>query len=192
MLALAAFDLSLLRTDDNKPIARGDVISFFLDATDSAGATHRTRADYRVTISPEDDLTQRTQGNQNTLRESAERTNEHADAAVAAVEEVRANRGANAKEFRRWSGRAQAAQARVISDLDSLARAIRRVLNLYVFNRLDNPTAADQILPFYERHLLNAESSTGAAYSGPLYRSLWTAHKLNKDGTPKTGYAAKK
>ena len=177
LLALAAIDLAVLRTDDDKPIAKGDTLTCFIEATDSAGATQRTRADYRIMIEAEADISQRAQTAQNNLRESAERTDGHASAAVAAVEEVRAHRGANADEFRRWCGRAQAAQARVISDLDSLSRGMRRVLNLYVFNRLDNATVADQVLPYYERHLLEARKNIGAPFTGSLYRTLWAAQR---------------
>ena len=177
LLALAALDLGQLRTDGDKPIAKGDSLTYYVEASDSAGQTQRTRADYRVTILPEEDISQKAQNRQNSLRESAERTDDHAVAAVAAVEEVRVHSGADPSEFRRWSGRAQAAQGRVIGDLDSLARSVRAVLNLYVFNRLDNPTAADQILPYYERHLLDPFARSGAAFFGSLYRSLWAAQQ---------------
>ena len=78
-------------------------------------------------------------------------------------------------EFRRWTTRTQAAQARVIDDLDALARRVGAVVNVYVFNRMDDASAVDQMLPYFERHLLGPSESSGLPFRGPLYRTLWTA-----------------
>jgi hypothetical protein len=70
---------------------------------------------------------------------------------------------------------AQASQARVIDQLDSLAAKVGVLVNLYVFNRLDDRSAADQILPYYERHLLEPAEPGAPPYRGDLYVTLWTA-----------------
>jgi hypothetical protein len=171
---LFVIDLARLKTADGKPVGKGNRVVFHVDATDSKGQVARTRSEYTIDVVAEDGLTQPILSRQNSLYEAAQRAEEHARTASAEAEEVRAQRDADPSAFRRWSGRAQAAQARVLSDLDSLARSIREVLNLYVFNRLDKATAVELMLPFYERHLLRTDRS-GAAFSGELYRALWQA-----------------
>ncbi|MHC4957060.1 MAG: hypothetical protein ACYTGN_01695 [Planctomycetota bacterium] len=171
---LAVIDLARLKTADGKPVSKGNRVVFHVDATDSKGQVARTRSDYMIDVVAEDGLTQLILSRQNSLYESAQRAEEHARTASTESDEARAHRGAEPATFRRWSGRAQAAQARVLSDLDSLARSIREVLNLYVFNRLDKATAVEQMLPFYEQHLLRSDRS-GSAFSGELYRELWQA-----------------
>jgi len=169
---LAVIDLAHLRTDGDKPVAKGDQITCIVEATDSAGQTQATRGTYRIDVVDED--ARNIMARQNSLRDAVARSGQHARTAAADMEEVRAQRGRDATEFRRWTGRAQAAQARVLSDLDSLARAIREVFNLYVFNRLGGGTAADQMIPYYERHLLGSAKS-GITFPGALYSDLWRA-----------------
>ena len=170
--AVAVMDFTRLRTDDDKPIQKGDIITCHIVADDSAGQSQRTRADYRIAIAEES--SRHVLGRQAALRESVDRTIGHLAKATSEMEEVRVQRGQDPREFRRWTGKAQASQARVLSDLDSLARSVREVFNLYVFNRMDGGTAPDQMLPYYERHLLEAAGS-GSAFSGSLYRDLWRA-----------------
>lgn len=169
---VAVLDIALLRTDDDKPLAKGDQLVCQVEATDSAGQTQRSRSTYRIDVV--DDDSRHIDQRQGSLRESVDKTAKNARKASTDMDEVRVQRGRDATEFRRWTGRAQAAQARVLSDLDSLARAIREVFNLYVFNRLESGTTADQMLPYYERHLLES-AKTGTAFTGALYRDLWRA-----------------
>ncbi|MHC4575799.1 MAG: hypothetical protein ACYTED_00185 [Planctomycetota bacterium] len=173
---LMAIDLAQLRKLDGHLVAQGDRVTFYLTATDSSGKRYRTRSSYRVELVTEDDLGQTIQGRQQELRESVRRADERAHKAADLRQQVTDARE-DAKEFRRWSGRAQAAQARVVDDLASVGRRVQGVLNLYVFNRLDDRSAADQILPYYERPLLAPSDRTGVPFRGHLYRALWSARQ---------------
>jgi len=177
LLGLAAFDLGRMRTDEDKPLSKGDVLSYHVNATDSAGHVQRTRATHKVELVTEEDLGQILEARQQELRESVDRAREHLGKASADLDAVRDLDAANQNEFRRGTGHAQAAQARVITDLDSLSRRLRGVLNLYVFNRLGDASAVDQILPYYERHLLEQTDQTGLPFRSSLYRGLWAAHQ---------------
>jgi hypothetical protein len=171
---VVAIDLARLKRDDDQRVGQGDRITFYLEATDSAAKSQRTRSDYRVEVVSEDDLSQTIQGRQQALRDSVRRAEEGAFRASdgrAVLEEVRGDE----KEFRRGCGRARAAQARVGDTLEAVSHRIQGVVNLYVFNRLDDRSAADQILPYYERHLLEPSDGTGVAFRGSLYRTLWNA-----------------
>jgi hypothetical protein len=70
---------------------------------------------------------------------------------------------------------AQASQARVIDQLELLAPRVGGLVNLYVFNRLDDRSAADQMLPYYERHLIEPTDPGALPFRGELYRGLWKA-----------------
>jgi hypothetical protein len=167
-------DLARLLRDDDQPVGQGDRVTFHFEATDSARKQQRTRSTYRVEVVSEDDLSQVIQGRQQALRDSVRRAEEGAFKASDArgmLEGVRADE----KEFRRVCGRARAAQARVSDTLEAVSHRVQGVVNLYVFNRLDDRSAADQILPYYERHLLEPSDRTGVPFRGSLYRSLWTA-----------------
>ncbi|MHC4971264.1 MAG: hypothetical protein ACYTG3_02940 [Planctomycetota bacterium] len=171
---LIVIDIARLRRDDDQPVGRGDRVTFHFAATDSAGKQRRTRSTYRVEVVSEDDLGQTIQGRQQALRDSVRRAEEGAYKAAdlrGSLDDVRED----GKEFRRLCGRARAAQARVSDTLDAVAQRVQGLVNLYVFNRLDDRSAADQILPYYERHLLEPSDRTGMPFRGPLYRSLWSA-----------------
>jgi len=171
---LVVIDLARLRRDDDQPVGQGDRVTFHFEATDSAGKKQRTRSTYRVEVVSEDDLSQAIQGRQQALRDSVRRAEEGAHKA-ADMSATLADVSEDKKEFRRGCGRTRAAQARVSDTLDAVAHRVQGVVNLYVFNRLDDRSAADQILPYYERHLLEPSDRTGVPFRGALYRSLWNA-----------------
>ena len=171
-----AIDLTQLRKGNGKLVDKGDRLSFYFEATDSSGRKQRTRSTYRVELVTEEDLSQTIQGRQQELRESVRRADGRAHLAADRREQIKDTREDD-QEFRRWTGLAQAAQARVIDDLDSVSRRVQGVLNLYVFNRLGDRSAANQILPYYERHLLLPSDRTAVPFDGRLYRGLWHALK---------------
>lgn len=180
---LVTLDLAKLLTADGKAVGKGDRIVYHFRVRDSGGHEQRTRSDHLVEIISEDDLSQTIQGRQQELREAVLRTLDPAiDASRlrAEINDVRDGEQGDAASretsMRRLGGRAQAAQARVIDDLDSIARRVQSLLNLYVFNRLDDKSGADQILPYYERHLLEPEERGTVPFRSSLYRELWTAH----------------
>ncbi len=171
---LIVLDLARLLRDDDQPVGRGDRVTFHFEATDSAGKRRRTRSTYRVEVVSEDDLGQMIQGRQQALRESVRRAEEGSYRATdlrGSLDDARED----GKEFRRLCGRARAAQARVGDTLDAVAQRVQGVVNLYIFNRLDDRSAVDQILPYYERHLLEPTDRTGVPFRGSLYRELWNA-----------------
>jgi hypothetical protein len=51
------------------------------------------------------------------------------------------------------------------------------MLNLYVFNRLDDKGTVEQALPYFERHLLAKPDQGDAPFRGDLYRGLWEARQ---------------
>jgi len=169
-----AFDLAQLRRDDGKLVDKGDRLSFVLEAVDSSGRRRETRGAQRVDLVGQEELAQSLQGRQQELREGVRRADNRARDAADKLELVRDTAG-DPREFRRWNGLAQAAQARVIDQLDALTRRVEGLFNLYVFNRLEDRSAADQILPFVERHLLEPAAAGDPPFRGELYSGLWTA-----------------
>ncbi|MHC4930911.1 MAG: hypothetical protein ACYTGV_01800 [Planctomycetota bacterium] len=173
---LAILDLARLRTKGGLALRKDDTVTCRVEATDSAGKVTRSRSDYVVQIVGEEDLSQTIQARQQDLRDAVERAQDYARTAMEDVEAVHDARG-NVSEFRTWSARAQAAQARVVTNVETVARQVRGMLNLYVFNRLDDAATVDQMLPYYERHLLEPQERSGAAFRAPLYANLWTAYQ---------------
>ncbi|MDH3590390.1 MAG: hypothetical protein OER88_00825 [Planctomycetota bacterium] len=167
---MIALDLAKMRRKDGKPLAADDRIEYTLAAVDSAGREQATRAIHQVDIITVEDLGQTLIGRQQELRTAVERAVERLDAAVMGAEAIKDAR--EQTNVRRAAGRAQARQARLIDDLDSIAKRTQGMLNLYVFNRLGDASAAEQLLPYFERHLLEPDASVGIAYRGALYRSL--------------------
>lgn len=174
---VALLDLARLRRDDGTPLARGDQLRLRIEATDSAGRTEAAPP-LLVEMFSEEEIAREAQGWQQTLRESVDRARERAgDARLGSStlrEEMETGR-AGPDEIRIGIGRAQAAQARVLDDLTSIASQVFRIFNLYVFNRIEDGAAVDQMLPFFERHLLEPMEGSAAPFRGSLYRGLWTA-----------------
>jgi len=174
VVGVVAVDLARLRGGSGAAVAKGDRLTYHFEASDSADQVERTHRDQRIDLVTEEELTVSIENRQQELRDSVRRATNRARDAADMLDYVQDARQDPA-EFRRWTGRAQAAQARVIDDLDSLSRRVQGLVNLYVFNRLHDRSAADQILPFYERHLLEPTERTGIPYRGRLYRALATA-----------------
>jgi hypothetical protein len=175
MHGVFAIDLAQLRRDDGKLVDRGDRVTLALEAVDSSGRVREARSASRVDLVGEEELGQILQGRQQELRDTVRRADGRARDAVEKVAAVRDTAG-DPEESRRWNGLAQASQGRVIEQLDALARRVEGLVNLYVFNRLDDRSAADQILPFYERHLLERPDQGALPFRSDLYRGLWTAY----------------
>ena len=175
VLGVARLELTRIRDDRKAPLAKGSRVEFWIEARDSAEQMQRNRSDYRIELVAEPDVTGDIETRQTGLRETVERSIEHARRAAEDVVALRSVDPGESSEFRRLAGRAQAAQARVIDDAEALARRLRNVVNLYIFNRLDDRSSVDQILPYFERHLLTPTERTGVPYRGSLYRTLWSA-----------------
>jgi len=174
LLALAVFDLARLLDDQGNPLRPGSFVQYGIDATDSAGQTQRARALSRIDAIPDEDLARLAEAWQEDLREAVARARDHA---ANPVFDGHAEARAEPGELRRWAGRAQATQARVIDDLDTLSRQVQNLLNLYVFNRWGESGTAEQILPYYETHLLEAGDGSGQTFRGSLYRTLRLAQE---------------
>jgi hypothetical protein len=123
----------------------------------------------------EEEISQLLHGRQQELKESVRRADGRARDTLEKLSLVR-DAAAAPDELRHANAMAQAAQARVIDQLETLAPQVGRVVNLYVFNRLDDRSAADQILPFYERHLLEPVDASALPFRGDLYQELWKAY----------------
>ncbi len=174
LLALAVIDLARLLDDQGNPLRAGSFVQYGIDATDSAGQAQRARTLSRIEAIPDEDLARLAEAWQQELREAVPRARDHAgNPLFDGHAEARAEPG----ELRRWAGRAQATQARVIDDLDTLSRQVQNLLNLYVFNRWGESGTAEQILPYYETHLLEAGDGSGQSFRGSLYRTLRLAQE---------------
>ena len=91
------------------------------------------------------------------------------------VEAALATAGQPESELRGWTRKTQSLQSRVTQDLRRILAQVVRVTNLYVFNRLDDTSAANRMLPFFERHLLELTEDTSPPFRGTLYRDIWAA-----------------
>lgn len=169
-----AIDLARLPRADGKLIDKGDKLSFLLEATDSGGRARVTRSPQRIDIVGDEELGQILQARQQELRETVRRADERARETAEKLAVVRDVAGVP-QEFRHANDLAQASQGRVLEQLEMLTSRVGVVVNLYVFNRLDDRSAAEQILPFYERHLLAPAEASALPFRGELYRELWVA-----------------
>jgi len=174
LLGLAVLDLARLLDDEGKPLRPGSFVQYAIEATDSAGQSQRMRSLSRIDCIPDEDLSRLAESWQQDLREAVTRARDHAANPIFdGVAEARSEAG----ELRRWTGRAQATQARVIDDLDTLSRQVQNLLNLYVFNRWGEAGTAEQILPYFETHLLESGEGSGQTFRGSLYRTLRVAQQ---------------
>lgn len=175
--ALAAIDLALLRRDDGQALGRGDVVRYRIEATDSSGKTQETSL-RRIEVVVEEDLSRQIEARQQNLREGVDAAIERARevrALLASAREALQGTSPPLEDARTYGRRAQAVQGRLTQDLSRLATQAKDIANLYVLNRLDDRSGADQALPFFERHLLERALETGPPFVGALYRALWTA-----------------
>jgi hypothetical protein len=174
---LAAVDLSLLRRDDGQALGRGDVVRYRIEATDSSGKTQAT-SPRRIEIVVEEDLARQIEARQQSLREGVDAAIERARevrALLASAREALQGASPPLEDARAYGRRAQAVQGRLTQDLARLAAQAKEIANLYVLNRLDDRSGADQALPFFERHLVERALETGPPFGGALYRALWSA-----------------
>jgi len=176
VVGLAVFDLTRLAFPDGRKLTDGNQFNYHVEATDSAGQVKETRR-RDVRIVGEDTLGRRIQAKQQNLREAVEKARNHAveaDQALNALSSV-LDADPNHPELRSWARKAQGSEGRVLHDLRGISKQVVYVFNLYVFNRLDDPSAADQMLPYFERHLLELKEDSGAPFRGSLYRGIWDA-----------------
>ncbi len=174
LVGVFSLDLARFRNLKGEALSKGDQITFRLIVEDSKGQKRETRAEYRVQVVGEGDLDGALVARKGDLRGSLERTLEKALDVERRLDDIDGARGDRA-EFRRLCNSSQAAQARVIEDIEAIARRVQSILDTYVFNRLGDRSSADQMLPFYERHLLQREGS-GRAFGGELYGDIWAAY----------------
>jgi hypothetical protein len=174
MRGVFAIDLAQLFRQDGKPVDKGDRITYSLEAADSSSRTRQTRSPQRVDLVGDEELSQILHGRQQELRETVRRADGRARDTVEKIALVR-DALAVPEELRHANAMAQASQARVIDQMETLSRRVEWLVNLYIFNRLDDRSAADQILPFYERHLLEPSDPGAPPFRGELYRELWRA-----------------
>jgi hypothetical protein len=171
-----AIDLAQLLHDDGKPVGKGDRITFSLEAVDSSGRKRDTRSSGRIDLVGDEELAQILENRQQELRDTARRTDTRARDTLERIAAARES-AADPEEFRRATALAQASQGRVIEQLESLlAPRVQWLVNLYVHNRLDDRSAADQMLPFFERHLLEPSDAGARPFRGELYQELWRAY----------------
>jgi hypothetical protein len=175
LLGVFAIDLSQLQRQDGKLIDRGDRLSYQLEAIDSGGKIRQMRGPQRIDVVGDEELGQMLEGRQQELRDTVRRADSRARETLEKVALARDSL-AVPQEFRHAKDLAQASQGRVLEQLEALAPRAGNVLNLYVFNRLDDKSAAEQMLPFYERHLLAPADAAAPPFRGELYRQLWTAY----------------
>ncbi|MGQ0612222.1 MAG: hypothetical protein ACT4PV_00515 [Planctomycetaceae bacterium] len=174
---LGVLDLALLKREDGQSLTRGDVVRYRVEARDSSGKVQETGA-RRVEVVSEEELGRTIQAHQQSLKElvdgSRERVRE-AGSHLASLGESLEAAAPSLDDARAWSRRAQALQGRVVQDVGRVAGQVRDLVNLYVLNRLDDRSGADQALPFFERHLLESAEEAGTPFRGSLYRALWAA-----------------
>jgi hypothetical protein len=188
LLALAVIDLPVLAERRGRPWEREDTLAFWVEAIDSAGHVQRPKATWSVRLTNELDLQQMLENDQRAMRETLDRTLDRHGSAAFDLQMIRDTLGRES-DFRLAVARAQAGQARVIDDVDSLARRLRQMANAYVFNRLEDDAVVRQVLPFFERHLLTPSERVGVAFRGSLYATLWTA--MQEKAVRGTGSLAK-
>ncbi|MFQ5843962.1 MAG: DUF4175 family protein, partial [Planctomycetota bacterium] len=174
---LVSLDFNVLRRDDGRPVERGNAVLYRLRITDSAGQVTETPL-RRVDLVPERELARTVEGRQQALFEAVERTrrkSREAGGLLTSLSDAYPGQGTPGPQALLWSRRARSAEGRIGQELRRISVKVGDLLNLYVFNRLDDASAADQMLPFYERHLLERGATGDAAFRAALYRGLWAA-----------------
>ncbi|MEM8885276.1 MAG: hypothetical protein AAGD14_14505 [Planctomycetota bacterium] len=191
LLGLIALDLAQLRRPDGKPLREDDRLEFRIEVTDSAGkrtSTSQRGTARSINIAPSNQFENDIDARQRDLLEGLERTERQALKAGLEIlgalnDDPTADDG---DDFQRQLGRGQAGVGRMVDQLGQLAGEVRGLVNLYVFNRLDDKATAEQALPLYERFLLRKPGKGDAPFRGELYRALWQAQQ---DSTLRAGGA---
>jgi len=187
VLGLVAMDLARLKRADGSSVGLDAKISYRIEVTDSAGKITKTRDGRMIHTTDERDIETNVAGRQRDLHEGVNRTDTQAATVRVELAELEAASPAasptgavSASELRRQLGRAQAATGRLVDQLSMLSGHLRGLVNLYVFNRLDDAATANQVLPFYETHLLTRSGKSDAPFKGALYRELWKAQQASR------------
>jgi len=185
ILGLIAVDLARLQVD-GKMLPNDTMIAYRVEARDSAGKLSHTRDGRLIAVIAESEIESDVELRQRDLRDAVGRAETQAATVRIELSETDSDSGtdtgtaaATDGDFRRQLGRSQAAVGRMVDQLSLLSGHIRGLVNLYVFNRLDDRATADQALPYYERHLLDLEAKSAAPFRGELYRSLWQAKQAS-------------
>jgi len=176
---LVALDLAQWRGADGKPLDENTVIAYTIEIVDSAGKQSTSRNDRRIQIAPPPQVEENIESRKRDLHDSTERAEtQSSNVTVELMDLASASPTTEGSvAFSRQLGRSLAAVGRLVNELGSLSGQMRGLLNVYVFNRLDDKATAEQALPFFERHLLAGPEEGGLAFGGSLYRSLWEAHQ---------------
>jgi len=183
LLGLVAVDLARLKRADGNALQKDAVITYRIEVTDSAGKVTKTRAGRQLHATADSEIELIVEGRQRDLREGVERSETQAATVRVELGELGTASPTGAlteADIRRQLGRTQAATARLIDQLSLVSGHLRSLVNLYVFNRLDDAATANQVLPFFERHLLQRGRKNVAAFRGSLYRDIWRAQQESR------------
>ncbi|MHC4940256.1 MAG: hypothetical protein ACYTHK_15025 [Planctomycetota bacterium] len=177
LYGLVAIDLAKLRNQDDKPLQEDDDLIYSIEVVDSAGKKSTSRQGRRAVVVPVNQIEEDIEARKRDLRESAERTETQASTVSVELLEAASESptGGSSRDFHRQLGRTLSAVGRLSDQLGLLSGQVRGMLNLYVFNRLDDQGTAEQALPYFERHLLAKPDKGDTPFRGELYRSLWEA-----------------
>ena len=182
VLGLVVLDMARLKRANGDAMAKDTPVTYRIDVVDSAGKTTKTRAGRMVQVTADTEIEAVIEGRQRDLHDGLERTEAQADTVRVELAELdpaspaaSPTGGLTDADLRRQIGRAQAATGRLTDNLSVLSGHLRSLVNLYAFNRLDDAATANQLLPFYERHLLELNDKSQGAFRGSLYRDLWKA-----------------
>jgi len=181
LLGLVAIDLSRLRGANGSPLAEDTDLHYAIEVEDSAGKKTTTRDNRTVRIAPASQIEEDIEGRKRDLRESTERAETQAATVGVELDDAwsASPTDAGGEEFDRQLARSLSAVGRLADQLGPLSGQARGMLNLYVFNRLDDKGTVEQALPYYEQHLLSKPDQGDAPFRGELYRSLWEARQKN-------------
>ena len=183
LLGLVAVDLGRLKRADGSALAKDASVQYRIEVVDSSGKTTKTRAGRIVRVTADSEIEAIVEGRQRDLHDGVERAESQAAAVRVEFVELDSSSPTGAltdSDLRRQLGRAQAATGRLIDQLSVLSGHLRGLVNVYVFNRLDDAATANQVLPFFERHLLERDTKSQGAFRGSLYRGIWAAQRDNR------------
>jgi len=182
LLGLVAIDVARVRGPEGMPLGVDAKVDYRIEVTDSAGKKTTTRGRREILVVELPRIEQDLEARKRDLRESTERAETQSSTVGVHLMEASSisPTGGDAEDFPRQLGRTLASAGRLADQLGPLSGQVRGLLNLYVFNRLDDKGTAEQLLPWFERHLLEKPDDVGAPFRGALYRSLREAQQQSK------------